>query len=180
MSIPAQLQMIWPESLLNSPPKVNLPDDYGLRTYKAGDNAGYIKLMTEAGFPTFTETELNKYLQRVLPNGLFLVVHKPTDRLVATTMATHFPSELHPFGGELGWVAGSPDHSGKGLGKAVCAAVVARFLKAGYERIYLKTDDCRLPAIKIYLQLGFTPFLFSEDMKDRWDKIISTILKTSK
>ena len=43
-----------------------------------------------------------------------------------------------------------------------------RFASAGYTRIYLKTDDWRLPAIKTYLKLGFIPFLFLPDMEGRW------------
>ena len=59
--------------------------------------------------------------------------------------------------------------------RAVCAAVVARFLQAGYERIYLKTDDWRLPAIKVYLQLGFVPFLFTMGMEERWKTVCAKL-----
>ena len=90
-------------------------------------------------------------------------------------MATHMPSDLHPFGGELGWVAGDPDHSGKGLGRVVCSAVVKRYLDAGYKRIYLKTDDWRLPAIKTYLKIGFGPFLFDDTMEQRWKAVCDNL-----
>jgi mycothiol synthase len=86
-------------------------------------------------------------------------------------MAGHHPAEGHPEGGELGWVAGDPEHRGRGLGLAVCAAVVARFLGAGYRRIYLRTDDFRLPAIATYLKLGFEPYLFTEGMAERWQRV---------
>ena len=61
---------------------------------------------------------------------------------VATAMACHNPAPLHPFGGELGWVAGDPAHAGKGLGLAVCTAVTARFLSAGYHNVmgYFRDD----------------------------------------
>ena len=64
-------------------------------------------------------------------------------------MALHLPLEYHPCGGELGWVAGDPEHKGSGLGFAVCAAVTRRLLEIGYRNIYLLTDDFRLPAIKL-------------------------------
>ena len=57
------------------------------------------------------------------------------------------------------------------MGLATCAAVTARFLSAGYRNIYLKTDDFRLPAIKIYLKLGYAPFLFTPEMKARWEAV---------
>jgi hypothetical protein len=40
----------------------------------------------------------------------------------------------------------------------------------------LHTDDFRLPAIKTYLKLGFTPQVDSAEVADRWKKI-SILLK---
>ena len=34
--------------------------------------------------------------------------------------------------------------------------------------MWLKTDDFRIPAIKIYYRLGFLPWLFEEGMRERW------------
>jgi mycothiol synthase len=47
-------------------------------------------------------------------------------------------------------------------------AATARLIQAGYEEIYLRTDDHRLPAIKTYLKLGWEPFLCAPDMAERW------------
>jgi len=167
-----QLKMIWSEALLTSPPEPKLPPDYALRIFDpAQDLADYLSLVHEAGFTDFTPQKVQGCLRRVLPNGFFVVVHKPTRELVATAMASHNPTPYHPYGGELGWVAGRRAHAGKGLGTAVCAAVVRRFLSAGYERIHLLTDDWRLPALKIYLKLGFVPFLFEPGLEARWEVI---------
>jgi mycothiol synthase len=114
-------------------------------------------------------------MSKVLPDGFFLVEHEPTRQIVATAMATHNPSPLHPFGGELGWLAGSPEHAGQHLGQVVCAAVTARFLRAGYRRIYLKTNDWRLPAIVTYLQLGYVPLLYAADMTERWQVLCAKL-----
>jgi len=163
-----QLQMIWPERLFGSPPKVILPDGYRMRTFRPEDQAGHLRLMRSAGFEGWNEESLKGCLATVLPEGFFVVIHESTGQIVASAMATHNPSELHPFGGELGWLAACPDHRGKGLGTAVCAAVTARFLGAGYRRIYLRTDDWRLAAIQVYLKLGYVPFLHAPDMEGRW------------
>lgn len=166
-----QLQMLWPQELLDVPPEVHVPAGFTLRTFRTGDEEAYCRLMAAAGFEGWDTARLHEWLLRVLPDGFFLIVHLVTGEIVATTMATHHPSDLHPFGGELGWVAGSPEHKGKGLGMTVCAAVTARFIRGGYRRIYLKTDDWRLPAIKIYLKLGYQPFLFLPDMEARWKDV---------
>jgi mycothiol synthase len=177
---PKQLQMLWPEHLVDAPPdslapEQVLPDGYQLRTYRDEDEAGYLAVMHAAGFTFFDQEVVQRWLDKVLPDGFFLVVYRSTGQIVATAMATHNPSPLHPFGGELGWVAGSPDHAGKKLGRVVCAAATARFLRAGYRRIYLKTDDWRLPAIVTYLRLGYVPFLHAPDMAERWQAVCARL-----
>jgi mycothiol synthase len=163
-----QLQMLWPARLLAAPPAVNVPAGYRLRTFTGGDLEGYLALLHGAGFTGFTPESAAEWARRTLPDGLFVIEHEETGAPAASAMATHNPTELHPNGGELGWVAGSAAHSGKGLGMAVCMAVIRRYREAGYRRIYLKTDDWRLPALKIYLKMGFAPFLFMWDMPERW------------
>lgn len=162
-----QLQMVMSDTEVSVPP---LPHGYTLRTFRPTDAAKYLDLMHLAGFSHWDPTTLESTLNRILPDGLFVIEHE-SGALVATAMATHNSVDLHPYGGELGWVAGHPQHSGKGLGMAVCAAVVRRYRQAGYSRIYLRTDDHRLAAIKVYLKLGFQPFLFAPDMHSRWREV---------
>jgi len=115
-----QLHMLWPERLLHSPPPVVVPAGYALRTLRDEDKPGHLRVMAEAGFDQWNEQALEQWLFRVLPDGFFVVVHRASGQVVATAMATHNPSELHPYGGELGWVAASPQHAGRGLGIPVC------------------------------------------------------------
>ena len=163
-----QLQMLWPKDRLNTPPAWSLPEGYTLRTYREGDDEGYVRLMKLAGFTTWDSDKSQDVLKKCLPGGLFFIVHEGTGAIVATSVAIHNPRDGHPFGGELGWAAVEPAHRGKGLGHVVCAAVTRRFLDSGYVNIYLYTDDFRLPAVKTYLKLGWVPFLYAPDMKERW------------
>lgn len=164
----SQLQMLWPESRFADPPVVKIPNGYKLKAYQRGDEVGFFHLMERAGFGKWNIKKLDEMLVKVIPNGFFFIILKETEQLVCTAMALHSPSRLHPFGAELGWLAGDPEHKGKGLGMVVCSVVVRRLICGGYKRIYLKTDDYRLPALKIYLKIGFLPFLFKEGMQDRW------------
>jgi predicted dehydrogenase/GNAT superfamily N-acetyltransferase len=164
----AQLQMVWPESRLQSPPTPSLPAGYEMRCYEDEDEAQYIGLLGRAGFKGWNHGGVQDLLRKALPGGFFVVAYKRTGRLAATAVALHGPRELHPYGGELGWVAADPKHRGKGLGLAVSAAVTARLIRAGYRRIYLLSDDWRLPAIKTYLVLGYEPLLLRKDMAGRW------------
>jgi len=166
-----QLQMLWPESRLQSPPQYQVPDGFELRTYRVGDDVAIVRLLNRVGFRSWKQGTLKRWLSQVLPDGCFLVIERGTNRIVAVTMAAHRPSPLHPFGGELCWAAADPDYQRKGLGRATCAATTCRLLQAGYRRIYLNTDDYRLPAINLYLTLGYVPFLFAQGMPARWERV---------
>ena len=104
-----------------------------------------------------------------------MVVHEESNEIAATAMALHDHTWLHPFCGELGWVAGDPAHAGRGLGLAVCAAVTARFIAVGYRQIHLYTEDFRLPALKTYLKLGYIPFLSTPEMPERWRAVCAQL-----
>jgi mycothiol synthase len=175
-----QLQMLWPEplqriSLDSLVPEQALPAGYRLRTYQPKDEAGYLAVMHAAGFDSFDHEAVERWLEKVLPDGFFLVEHAPSRQIVATAMAMHNPSPLHPYGGELGWVAGHPEHAGRHLGRVVSAAATARFLRAGYRRIYLRTDDWRLPALKTYLRLGYVPLPYAAGMAERWRAVCAKL-----
>jgi RimJ/RimL family protein N-acetyltransferase len=164
------LLMLWPKDRLHTPPVPVLPDDYALRQYADADENAYIALTHKAGFDWGVD-RFHSMLPKIIPAGLFVIEHKPTGSLVATSFCKHNPIPGHPFAGELGWVAGDPDHSGKGLGMAVCAAVTARFIQVGYQDIYIRTQDWRLPAIKVYLKLGYEPQIDCEAMAEVWKTI---------
>ncbi len=170
-----QLRMVWPQERLGSPPHFSPPAGYTLRTFRPGDEAEHVRLMRVAGFADWSLEKLAAAMEKCLPDGFFVVEHSPSHQLVATAMAHHQPLPEHPSGGELGWVAGDPEHKGKGLGYAVCAAVTRRFLEIGYHNIYLRTDDFRPPAIKLYLKLGYVPFLFAPDMEPRWRDVCARL-----
>lgn len=166
-----QLQMTWSVERLKRLPAVVVPGSYKLRTYRPGDEKAYIALMREAGFETWGEAQLKLILSAALPDGLFFLIHRITGQLAATAAALHNPTPEHPFGGELGWLAAHPRHRGKGLGAVVCAAVIRRLRQAQYRRIYLLTDDWRLPAIKTYLRQGWQPRVDNAEMRRRWQAV---------
>ncbi len=170
-----QLQMVWPEHLLNVPPAVRLPSGHILRTYCQGDEPRFYQVMELAGWPGWNDEKLRPWLLRILPEGWFMAVHEESNEIVATAMALHDHTWLHPFCGELGWLAGDPAHAGKGLGMAVSAAVTARFIDAGYRHIHLYSEDYRRPALKTYLKLGYVPFLYTPEMPERWRAICTQL-----
>lgn len=170
-----QLHMLWPERLVNAPPPVDLAPGYALCVFQDSDLPGYLAVMESAGFVGWTPEKFAQNSGGALPDGIFVIKHLTSGVVVATAMANHRPQPLHRFGGELGWVAASPAHQGKGLGRAVCSNVVRCLLKRHYRRIYLQTDDWRLAAVKTYLGMGFVPFLYADDMLERWRAVCAQL-----
>ena len=166
------LEMVWPEASLDRPPEVKVAAGYALRQYEPGDLAQYVALLHAAELDM---PRLDYWERHILPDGFFVIQEDASKRLVAACFASLHPVPRHPRAGNLGWLAAHPGHQGKGLGYAVSAAVTARLLRAGYRRLYLETHDFRLPAIKLYLRLGWIPLLYSEEMIDRWKLICDRI-----
>ena len=131
----------------------------------------WINTMTEAGMPVTARTwhaEVVDRLDAKVPSVF------ADDRLVASAI-------LRPIAGvddaaHLMWVAVSPAHQGKGLGRVVVAA--AMHAAAGrYRTVFLLTDDQRKPAIALYLSLGFKPCLNSWDRTQhlRWQRLSAAL-----
>jgi mycothiol synthase len=72
-------------------------------------------------------------------------------------------------------VAGDPAHKGRGLGTAVVAAVTARFIEIGYPSIHLFTEHYRLPALAIYLRLGYLPLLDQPEVWPLWQAVCAEL-----
>ncbi len=168
---PPQLVMTMGKAALESPPQVSIPAGYILRRLQFGEEEAYAVLMSAAGFEGVTKHEAEARMRRVIPGGFFVVEHEATGRLVATAMAGHAPTIGRANAGVLDWVAAHPEHSGRGLGRTVVSAVMRLMVERGYTDVYLLTDDFRLPALAVYLALGWEPSFEGEGMRERWDAV---------
>jgi mycothiol synthase len=103
-----------------------------------------------------------------------IYVIRERERIVATASARVMPTE-YPGAGYLHWVASDPNLRGRGLGRAVTLAVLHRFVTDGLTATVLETDDQRLPAIKLYMALGYVPQYPDDSHVDRWSKIFRAL-----
>jgi mycothiol synthase len=165
-----QLEMV---RFTGDPPGVpSLPGGYVLRQYEERDRASYWRLFTQV-FDTYCR--LDDLRTAALPSAFHVVEHVTTGDVVASAVAAEYLREGHPDPGSLQWVMADSSHLGKGLGRAVIVAATANLAKARYSRVYLSTDDWRLPAISLYLKLGWKPLLFQPDMEGRWKTIFTQL-----
>lgn len=166
---PMQLHMSIAAAKALELPEIVLDEGYALRGYVSGGEEGLLDLMHTVGF--FRDEGLERmeaYLAEPERREGTRVAVFGGDVVAVAFASRH---SLDPKVGGLDFVACHPEHRGKGLGRAVCAAVLKYLVDRGYGRITLSTDDWRLPAIKVYLSLGFSPEMCREDMPGRWEAV---------
>lgn len=101
-----------------------------------------------------------------VPDDGFFVALDSAGRIAAS--ASVQLGEHAPGSATVHAVCTSPEHRSRGLGKLVTLAVMDYAVKHGIADTWLTTDDFRIPAVIIYLQLGFLPVLYEPDMRGRW------------
>jgi len=139
-------------------PECELPAPYGIRTFRAGEEADWCRIATSAEEFDSEEEAMKRgfngsfrpdYL--LLDGRMFFVVDE-NDKPVGTTSAW-FDGE----GGMLHWVAIEAQHQGKGLARPMIAAAMKRMHEFGYEKAMLHTQPMSWVAIRLYLEFGFKP-----------------------
>lgn len=167
-------------------PDARVPDGYALRTYQPGDEASLAPTLQAVGFSNFGRDAVLEFLEDADRRAGSAVVTCEAG-VVASTFASRMSSaETSPVTGKPGeperqgvldYVATHPDHQGRGLGRATCTAVSRYLVEQGCEMISLLTDDWRLPAIHLYLSLGYQPVMNRADMPERWNAVINELEK---
>lgn len=160
---------------LDDLPVLPLPSgDYVLRTAGPEDATALATLLTRA----FTEEWIIQRVKESLleapdVQAVYVIVYGGV--LVATASARitdHFPGS-----GYLHWVGADPSHQGKGLGAAVCLAVLGAFRELGLGDAVLETNDFRLPAVRSYLRMGFVPEYRNAAEQLRWSRLFPRIIR---
>lgn len=163
---------------LDTLPDLALSPQYQVRSFQPGDEGLWIALLQENGELGHWDGERAGKVF-VAENGRVWreSIHFIMEGSKAVATACVQVHNLHPNLPELGWVAAAPDYRGKGLGWAACMAVLHFMRDRGYDRCFLKTNDKRLPAIKTYLRLGFTPDMSHASYPARWEEIRASLPK---
>lgn len=141
-------------------PRFALPEGYRIRPYREGDVPAWVRIqnaadtMFVATAATFAESMPgdSAYLaERVM----FLVDPSGADiGTIAALNDTGFDgSEM----GHVHWVAMEPEAQGRGLAKPMLSAALDVMRDRGDSAAWLETNTARLPAINLYLRLGFAP-----------------------
>lgn len=125
----------------------------------------YLALREKSGWHKLPEGFLEK---KVLPGGLIFCIREKDGMPVAsaTSECSCWPEWPQPA--TLGQVMCLEECRGLRLGLAVCQEAAWVAAAAGYRYMGLKTDEWRIPAVKIYLGNGWRPWMIADDMPERW------------
>ncbi len=189
MTLPSkQLRMVIDDASVGRLPDVPMPAGYVMRAYRIGDAESWADALRRGGFTDWTEQQVLEYVVDVESReGSRLVEHD--GRIVAATFASRIGNQPHKPDvgggntsevGVLDFVVTHPDHRGRGLGRATCTEVARFLVSRGCNAISLGTDDWRLPAIHIYLSMGFKPMMNRNDMPGRWAAVYENLKETGR
>ena len=78
---------------------------------------------------------------------------------------------FHTLTGRIHWLGIRPDHQNKGLARPLITAALNEMLKHR-KIIYLVTLPVNFPAIKLYLDFGFFPFMANKNYQRLFDIIV--------
>jgi mycothiol synthase len=173
MNIPAQLQMVRPR--LDDLPAIEVPRHCALRSYEPGDEAHWARIMNDCVGKSWTAQRcLEELVQRseFRSDGCFFATVEGVPQGSATAWVK---AELAPEQGYVHMVGVAPAYRGLRLGVLTTLATLHWFREHGFSQAVLNTDDWRIPAIGVYLKLGFEPVLFNESHTQRWRDVCATL-----
>lgn len=164
-------QLVMCRENLTNLPDITLSEDYSLECFRSGYEKYWnaiieVSFDRKAGLTTFEGVMQNDPAFK--PERVIFI--KYGSEFVATASAWFKPM----YGidtGNIHQVGVLPGHRGKCLGYWISLAALHRLAIEGFSKATLETDDFRIPAIKTYLKLGFSPILVHENQRERWKDI---------
>jgi len=170
---PAGLPVVMVRPHMRDIPQAELPSGFGIRAMRRG----------EAGLWMDIQRDAEPYME--LTEGLFerqfgddpaaqkwrcFFIVTDRDVAVGTISAWYSRDFMGDDYGRIHWVATRPAYQRRGLGKAGLTYAMNR-LAEWHDRCYLDTATARLPAIKMYLDYGFLPYVEAAGADVAWRRV---------
>ena len=159
-----QLRMRRPS--LENLPELAVPAGYGLHTGREDSKAVWEDIVASSFGRNMDYEETLNYPNCGPEHCWFCAVDG-----VDVATATSYSRDEYPGDAVLHMVATHQKGLRRGAGKLAVLAVLHGLRETGCGAVWLYTDDFRLPAIQLYLSLGFEPVIDDEEMQARWDAI---------
>jgi len=154
-------------------PQPSLPPGYTLRAYRDGDQEAWGDLYAAAfaELQGMHELPRNAFLDSPLWRPDRVRFACADDVPVACAAAWEDAALWGPRVGQVHWVATHPAYLRLGLARA-CVVAALDWMRGHYDSAALITQTFRVPAIRLYVALGFVPSMEAfADMPARWAKV---------
>jgi ribosomal protein S18 acetylase RimI-like enzyme len=166
-----EVSMIRDLSDILSPPA---PEDYTLRWYRPGDEAIWLGIHRRVGIydpvsPDLFRREFGDSESLLSDRQCYLIGADGAP--VGTITGWTAGPERAADEGRVHWLAVVPEHQRRGLGKHLTLTACARLRELGADTAYLTTGSENLPAIRLYLGLGFRAETGSEEEARVWKAV---------
>src|SRR5215217_418135 len=172
------IQFVMIRQHLNDLPPVELPEGFGIRTFREGDIANWCRIETSVDEFSVVE-HAERYFERefgpqieLMSNRSFML-ETSGGEAIGTTTAWMGAFQGEPMG-KIHWVAIEPAYQGKGLAKPLVAMAMHR-LGEDHQRAYLDTQTTSYRAVGLYLKYGFEPVIETESDRRAW-AIVESLL----
>ena len=158
---------------LGQAPSFALPQGYQMRPYRPGDLDTWLRI--QATDPFFVPTA--ETFAEVLPGddayraGRVMFLVDPEGAEIGNITAWNTDQVTGEDIGQICWLALVPAARGRGLGKPLLSAACTALLERGYTQAFVDTNMRRIPALSLYLRLGFEPYLRDEGEQAAWRAI---------
>lgn len=155
-------------------PDVPLAEGYSLRTFRDGDEAALARIYCDAKLDKDTVEIVRR---DILGDPCFtparVFIAEFDGQPVGTASA--WLADDEPDAGYLHMVGVLGAHRGKRLGAVLTCAALRYTRSEGFDVQRLLTDDWRIDAIRLYLQLGYDPLVMDPSHPGRWETIGHTL-----
>jgi len=151
---------------------VAVPAGYRLRAFAPGDEPSWAHVETAAGEFEDEAAGRGHFAKEFGPHlaemsERCLLLESDRDVVVGTATAWRDPGFRGMDHGRLHWVAVTPAHQGRGLGRLLVVKALL-LMRRWHARAYLTTQTTSWIAIHLYLDLGFVPYLVAPEQAEGW------------
>lgn len=172
--VQAQLKM---DRVVNSEEMILVPElmaGFQLRYFEPGqEDSWFVVLNLSLEFGLWDSQRLSKFTSEMIPKGGVIVFNELNEPVACSALC--LKKRFTPSAVLMNVIV-LPSYRCLGISKVMLTDLIATSQSLAIPSITLLTDDFRLAAIGLYLQLGFRPdYSWSPDSGGRWEKVFAQL-----
>jgi GNAT superfamily N-acetyltransferase len=168
---PVQIMMLRPS--LEDFPQHPLLHPFTIRWYQSGDEQHWLSMKARSdrfhhADPAYYWRTYGAHTSLLPERQAFLCDQNGQPIGTATAWFEDFAGQHY---GKVNWVFLVPEAQGRGLAKPLLSAIGQRLFALGHTQALLYTLTARLPAIQLYQQFGFFPYVRNTTDIAAWEYV---------